>query len=45
MRYDEVAGELDRELAVRVAKVCLNWARDGVEAARSEPDASSTTGV
>jgi HEPN domain-containing protein len=44
MRYDEVAGALDRDMAVRVATVCLNWARDSVEAARREPDSSSATG-
>ena len=45
MRYDEVAGALDRDLAMRVAKVCLNWARDRVEGVRPEPDSSSSTGV
>jgi hypothetical protein len=45
MRYDEVAGALDRALAMHVAQACLNWARDRVDAARAEPDSSSTNSV
>jgi hypothetical protein len=43
MRYDQVAGALDREVALRVAGICLNWANELVEAARAESDATGSS--
>jgi HEPN domain-containing protein len=45
MRYDQVASALDRDLAVRVAEICLNWATDRVSGVRADPDSSSASGV